>query len=200
MSITLIILISTALVSVLAFGNRILFDKLMFYPYTIKRNGEHHRFFTHAFIHGDWIHLLMNMYVLYVFGSVVESTFTLIFAHPGFYFLALYIGGILFSSVYSFLKHRDNVAYSAIGASGAVSSLVFAFIVMYPSAGMMIFPLPIQIPSWIFGGLYLVFSWYMARRNDSRIGHDAHFFGAVFGVLFIFIMKPQIVLSFFSRF
>lgn len=199
MLLTLIIIISTVLVSILAFNNRRLFDKLMFYPYAIKHGNEHYRFFTHAFVHADIIHLLLNMYVLFVFGKVVEGTFNYLWGHPGFYFLALYIGGILFSSIYSFVKHRDNPAYSAIGASGAVSSVVFAFIVIYPSAGMMVFPLPVEIPAWIFGALYLVYSWYMSRRSNSRVGHDAHLFGALFGVLFMLIVDPYIVISLAER-
>lgn len=199
MSLTLVIIISTALVSILAFNNRQLFDKLMFYPYTIKNNNEHYRFLTHAFVHADFIHLLLNMYVLYVFGDVVEKTFNFLWGHPGFYFLALYIGGIVFSSVYSYFKHRNNPSYSAIGASGAVSSVVFAFIVIYPSAGMMIFPLPVEIPAWVFGSLYLVYSWFMARGANSRIGHDAHFFGALFGVLYMLIIDPSLVYHFIER-
>ena len=201
MSITLIILIVTVAVSLIAFSNRGLSVNLLFYPWEIKRENQWYRFITHGFIHADFMHLFINMWVLYIFGEVVEKSLKFIYGSEGtLYFLLLYFGGLIFSSMYSYGRHLNNPQYSALGASGAVSGITFAYILMYPMSGLMIFPIPIQLPAFVFGILYLIYSWYMGRRGKDNIGHDAHFFGALYGVIFMIILDYRFVTLFLSNF
>lgn len=201
MSITLIILIVTVAVSLIAMSNSALFANLLFYPYEIKRENQWYRFITHGFIHADFFHLFVNMWVLYIFGDVVENSLKLIYGSEGaLYFMLLYFGGLIFSSMYSYGRHLNNPQYSALGASGAVSGITFAYILMYPMSGLMIFPIPIQLPAFVFGILYLIYSWYMSRKGKDNIGHDAHFFGAVYGVVFMIILDYRFATLFLSNF
>lgn len=185
----------------MAFQNRDLFVKLLFHPYLIAKNKEWHRFFTHAFIHADWGHLLLNMFVLYSFGRELENYYypVLFGTKASFYYILLYMGGVLVSSYPSFEKHKNNPDYSSVGASGAVSSVVFACILINPTQKLIFLLLPFPIPGFIFGLLYLAYSWYMAKKQVDNIGHDAHFWGAIFGIVFTVILKPVLVTSFLER-
>ncbi len=159
----------------------------------ISHQREWIRFVTHGFLHVDTIHLIINMYVLYSFGSIVEDAFTVLFNNNGrIIYLAFYLLAIPASSLFSYLKHKNNDDYNAVGASGAVSAIVFSSIIFIPKGGIGLLFLPIPIPSYIFGLLYLVYSAIMAKRANDNIGHDAHFWGAVFGILFTFAVKPQL--------
>ena len=196
MTLSLIIIIVTVLVSLAAFQNKALMDQLKFHPWAMKRENQWHRFLSYGFVHADFMHLFINMYVLYVFGRNVESAFNILYAKNAIpLFVALYFGGLIMSTVYSYIKHRNNILYSDVGASVAVSAMVFASIMFFPTASLMIFPLPFEIPAWAFGGLYLVYSFIMARRGKDNIGHDAHFFGAIFGIIFIAILDFNLILS-----
>ena len=105
--------------------------------------------------------------------------------------MLLYLGGILFSTLIDFKKHKNDPYYNAVGASGAVSAVVFASILLYPEGRLMVFPLPFAFPSWIFGALYLIYSAYMGKKGADNIGHNAHFWGAIFGLVFILILIPS---------
>jgi len=199
MSITIIIIGVSVIASILAFQNRELFLKLSFNPYLIKHYKEWWRFVSHAIVHADWMHLLINMYVLYSFGKIVESTYFSSFGIRGlFYFILLYMGGVLFSTVFDYGKNKDNAYYNAVGASGAVSAVVFASILIYPGGSIFIFPIPFPIPSWAFGFLYILYSAYMGKRGGDNIGHNAHLWGAIFGVVFTIATLPGIITNFFS--
>jgi len=197
--VTLFILAVTILVSVGALLNGIVLHRLQFNAYAVQHHREWWRFFTYGLVHADWVHLLVNMYVLYSFGAVVEMLYRYHFDVKGtFYYVFLYIGGILFSVLYDFGKHKDDPYYNAVGASGAVSAVVFASIILYPGGKISLFFIPIGIPSALFGILYLVYSAYMARRGKDNIGHNAHFWGAVFGVLFTVALKPSLFPAFLN--
>ncbi|MCF8304174.1 MAG: rhomboid family intramembrane serine protease [Bacteroidales bacterium] len=197
---TIAIIIISAVISVLAFTNSDIFYKLRFNPYIIRRKNEWYRFFSYGLIHADWIHLFINMFVLLSFGRFVESFFTQLFGARGwFYFILLYIGALAISVVASYGKQKDNPYYNAVGASGAVSAVVFASIIFNPLAPIYLFLIPFGIPAVIFGGLYLIYSAYMARRGSDNVGHDAHFWGAVFGILFTIALKPALVGHFFNQ-
>jgi len=199
MSITIIIIGVSVIASILAFQNRELFLKLSFNPYLIKHHKEWWRFISHAIVHADWMHLLINMYVLYSFGKIVEATYFNFFGIRGFfYFILLYMGGVLFSTVFDYGKNRDNAYYNAVGASGAVSAVVFASILIHPGGSIFIFPIPFPIPSWAFGFLYLIYSAYMGKRGGDNIGHNAHLWGAIFGIVFTIATIPGIITNFFS--
>lgn len=197
---TLIIIIISVAVSLFAFSNRQIAEKLRFNAYAIKHNREWHRFFTYGLIHADWIHLLVNMFVLYSFGKAVEGFFAYYFTGEAyFYFIILYIGGLLISVVPSYNKNKDNIYYNAVGASGAISAVVFSSIIFYPTGGIRFLFLPFSIPSVLFGILYLVYSAYMAKKSRDNIGHDAHFWGAIYGIVYTIAMKPKLVISFIEQ-
>lgn len=189
----------TVIISILAFYNEELFNKLKFNAYEIKNYREGWRFFSYGFLHAGWVHLFINMFVLYSFGDVVEGVFRYTFGLKGiFYFVLLYAGSIIFSVLFDYRKHLDNPYYSAVGASGAVSAIVFSSIILYPSGSIYLFLIPIPIPSPVFGILYLIYSAYMSKKAQDNIGHSAHFWGAIFGVVFTIIIKPQFALGFWE--
>lgn len=190
----------TCLVSIMAFYNPELLGKLQFNAYAIKHQKQGYRFLTYAFVHGGWGHLAINMFVLWSFGRIVYGLYLYLFGNLGIlYFLLLYIGGIMFSVLFDFGRHKDNEWYNAVGASGAVSAVVFASIILYPQGGVYLFFIPVEIPSPIFGILYLVYSAYMAKRGRDNIGHDAHFWGAIYGVILTIVLKPSLFIRFLEE-
>lgn len=197
----LIIIIPTAYFSIMAFRNQELFDKMKFNASHISNSREWYRFFTYGFIHADTIHLMVNMFVLWSFGGYLLEAFSVIHGNFGnLYFLGLYFPAIAFSSFSSYLRHRNNVYYNAVGASGAVSAVVFAFIILSPGSKMGLFLIPIGIPSWLFGLLYLVYSVYMDKKQMDNIGHDAHFWGGIYGIIYALITIPNAFNNFIEYF
>jgi membrane associated rhomboid family serine protease len=196
MTLTIVIIILTVIASIAAFNDVQLKSKLMLIPDLMRRQGDYHRFITHGLVHADYMHLGINMFVLYSFGEIVEQYFGYLFGNSGnLLFIALYVLSIVLSSIPSFLKNRFNPSYASLGASGAVSAVVFASILLIPwpeSGGIRFFFIPIDIPPIIFGLLYLMYSAYMARAARDNINHDAHFYGAVFGFLFPIALKPEL--------
>jgi membrane associated rhomboid family serine protease len=200
MNMNIVIIAITVIVSVLAFYNAELMDRLKFNAYQIKHHKQGWRFASYALVHADWLHLLINMWVLYSFGGIVLRSFGMYFGVKGIpYYLLLYVGGVLFSILFDYGKNKDNIYYNAVGASGAVAAVVFASIMIYPVGGIYLFPIPFSIPSWLFGILFLVYSAYMQKKGNSRIGHGAHFWGAVFGIIFTIITVPHVLEGFFRQ-
>ncbi len=199
MILTFIIIAITSIISISAFNNIELFSTLKFNAYNIKHSGEKWRFFSYALVHSGWLHLIINMYVLYSFGDVVELYFSTTYGTIGYlYYVLLYVGGVLFSTLYDFGKHKDDIYYNAVGASGAVSAVVFSSILIYPSGSIYLFPIPFPLPSWVFGFVYLIYSAYMGKKGVDNIGHFAHFWGAVFGIVLTIILVPRVIPNFFS--
>jgi membrane associated rhomboid family serine protease len=192
MSQTLIIIIITAITSFLALNNRKTFNDLMMYPPAIER-GQYYRFLTSGFIHADYNHLIFNMLTLYFFGRSVEGVMGEIVGKYGF--LALYLGGIIVSDIPSYLKNRNNSAYASLGASGGVSSVVFAFIIFAPWAWFAFPP----VPAIVYGIGYLVYCIYMGKKGTDHINHDAHFWGALYGVVFVIISEPRLGAYFLNQ-
>lgn len=196
----IILVAVTVVISLVAFNNPDIFNRLKFNAYLIKYRKEGWRFFSYALIHAGFLHLFINMYVLYSFGGIVEESFEQLFGLRGvLYYALLYVGGVIFSTLFDFRKHKEDPHYNAVGASGAVSAVVFSSILFYPGGGIYIFPIPFAIPAWAFAILYLVYSAYMGRRGGDNIGHNAHFWGAVFGVVFTIILVPGVIGNFFSQ-
>ena len=194
MMITYLIIGITCIVSIMAFSNHALFDKFVFSPYLVDHNKQGYRFLSHGLLHADWPHLVINMFVLYSFGRIVENYYVYLFNAKGeMYYGLLYIGALALSSLPSYAKHKDDISYRAVGASGAVSAVIFASIIFEPLNGLYVFPIPFPIPSIIFGVLYLIYSVYMSRKNIDNIGHDAHFWGAIFGIVFTLALKPMLL-------
>lgn len=188
------------MVSITAMNNHALKNKLMFNAYMIKHRKEWYRFFSNGLIHADWFHLGFNMFALYMFGRSVEHGYTFIFGPKGvLFYVLLYVGGLVMSSVYSYEKNKDNIHYNALGASGAVSSVIFAYILLAPKAELMFMFLPIPIPAYLFGIIYLAAEYYMGKKGNTNIGHDAHFWGAIFGIVFTIILKPTLMTAFIKQ-
>ncbi|WP_460622548.1 rhomboid family intramembrane serine protease [Hymenobacter tenuis] len=183
----------TCAISMYAWSNPQLMDSWILEPYRVKRNNDWYRFVTSGFLHADWGHLLFNMFAFYSFSQVVESIFRGEFGDSTgiLYFLLLYIGGIVVSDIPTYMRHRDDPNYRSLGASGGVASVIFAAIVFNPIGGIRIFPIPVDIPGFIFGFLYLAYSYYMGRRRGDNINHDAHFYGAMYGVVVTLLLVPR---------
>lgn len=185
----------TGLISYQAFNNPAMRAKLIFYPATIKSSGEYYRFLTSGFIHGDWGHLFINMFVLYQFGRFAEEgVFPLLFGDTmgKFVYLIFYLAAIVLSSIPTYFRHQNNYGYAALGASGATSALVFTYILFDPWQWF-IFP---PLPAILVGIGFLMYSSYMDKRGSDNIGHNAHLWGALFGLFFtvvsIFVLQPQL--------
>jgi len=202
--ITILIVISTAVISIASFRRMDLFSKLDFQPYLINKKNEYFRFISHTFVHADWIHLIVNMLVFYSFGRYVEQIFSelqrsqLIFSGTFFYIL-LYFGGAIIASMPSFFKQKNNPDYISVGASGAVSAVLFSSIFFSPMAKIYFYGI-IPMPGIVFGILYLIYSSYMGRRGRDNINHDAHFWGAVFGFVFPLLIEPSLIREFINQF
>lgn len=200
---TIVFIIITCIISVLAFNNDQTFSKLQFSPYLVYHRKQYYRLLSHGFVHADWMHLFFNMLVLYFFGTRVESIFNYyesegIIHYGSIWFTFMYIAAIIFSSVTTLKKHKDNPYYNAVGASGAVSAVLFSSIFFDPWAILRInFFIP--IPAIIFGVGYLIYSQYMSKRNADNINHDAHFVGAVFGFFFPLLIKVDLIHVFIDR-
>lgn len=199
--ITYIILGITGWVTYKAFQDGQLKWKFVFNAYQIKHRNEWYRLFSHGLIHADWIHFGFNAYVLFSFGRIVELTYLQVFGITKGYvnYILLYVGALAVSCFYSFAKHHDNPNYNALGASGAVSAVLFSSIAIYPTMPLQIIFIPINIPAWIMGGLYLLYSNYMAKKQMDNIGHDAHFWGAVFGFVVTFVFDPSLFAEFINQ-
>ncbi len=188
-TITLIIVIITALVSLGGFSNQKVMDDLIFSAPEIKR-GQWYRFITHGLLHGDIFHLLFNMYALYSFGTSVERVFgdVCVFGSNGkWVYLLLYVTALVVASIPDYMKHKNNYGFRSLGASGAVSAVIFSSIVILPTIGIGIAFVPgISIPGYLFGLIYLAISAYLDRRGGGNVNHGAHFWGAVYGLVFTF--------------
>lgn len=185
-----------ALTSAVAFSQKETIAQLQFNAYQIYHRHQYYRILTHALIHANWEHLIVNMIVLYSFGTAVEHYFEMYFGTVGsYYYLILFFGSVIFSSLWSLYKQKDNPYYNAVGASGAVSAIVFTAIFFNPWNPIYFFMI-LPIPGIIFGGLYLYYSYYMSTKKTDNIGHDAHFLGAIFGFFFPVILRPELLMDF----
>ena len=194
---TYIIIALTVVISLRCFKDRRLFEKLAFIPYlTVKRN-EWYRLVTHGFVHADMTHLLVNMFTFWSFGVYIERVFGYL-GFGAFGFLGLYIGGMVMASAYDLYRQRNNPSFLSIGASGAVSAVLFSSIFLEPWSKILLFAI-IPVPGIVFGILYLVYCQYMAKQSGDNINHDAHFYGAVYGLIYPALLDTSLVSSFFSR-
>lgn len=194
--ITYFIIGITAVISYIAFSNIELSNKLQFNAAKIIHQKEYYRLISHAFIHANWTHLIVNMMVLYFFGQNIETYFGYYFGSKATaYFLLLYFGGILASNGWSLIKHKNNYYYNAVGASGAVAAVLFATIFFQPWEPLYLFAV-LPIPGILFAVGYLFYSYQSGKKSNDNVAHDAHFLGAVFGFVFPILLNP----SLFDRF
>ncbi|MBL0334660.1 MAG: rhomboid family intramembrane serine protease [Chitinophagaceae bacterium] len=188
-TITLGILVITVLISIGGFSNHKIIDDLIFYPPSVKR-GQFYRFFTHGLIHADPVHLIFNMIALDSFGKNLEMIFEAPFmfgSYGKFVYLGLYVTALMIASVPDYFRHKDHYHYRSLGASGAVSAVIFATIMFDPISGIGFAFIPnLSIPGYIFAIIYLVISTVLAKKGTDNIGHTAHITGAIYGMVFMY--------------
>ena len=197
--ITWIIIGITTLVTYIAFQNIELKTKLQFNAAKIIQKKEYYRLISHAFVHANWTHLIVNMFVLFFFGRNIEAYFGYFFGtRATAYFLLLYFGGILASNTRSLIKQKDNYYYNAVGASGAVSAVLFAAIFFNPWEKLYLFAV-VPIPGILFAVGYLFYSYQKDKKGDDNVAHDAHILGAIFGFIFPILLKPNLLDQFIEK-
>lgn len=200
MSVTLILVIVTCLISIVCLNNKSLFDALKHYPIAENRNKEYYRWLTSGFVHGDFIHLFVNMFVLYEFGRTVENNMIIHFGITGgnILFLFTYLLIIIMGDIPTYYKHKENAYFASVGASGGVSGIIFIFILLHPWSLLGLFAI-IPIPAILFGVLYLWYSTWASRNQNDIIDHEAHFYGAIAGLLIAIISRPSIAQEFLTK-
>lgn len=190
---TIVLIAVTVGISWLAFERPRLLERLILWPPAVSR-GQVDRLLTHGFIHADWQHLLFNMITLFFFGRVAERVISSIIGPVGF--LAFYLSAIVIAILPTFLRHRRDARYRSLGASGAVSAVLFATILLDP--WMLIF-IPIPVPAILYGVGYVGYSWWMDRKGSDNTNHNAHLSGAVYGLLFMLLMDARVPQHFLSQ-
>jgi len=187
--VTIIIIAVTAFISYSAFNNNSLVEKYIFYPPAIK-DKQWYRFITYGFLHADWSHLIFNMFALYLFGSAIEQVFMETFGDKMgiLFYILLYFSGLIISILPTYIKEKNNSWYRSLGASGAVSAIVFAYILVYPMNFMGIIFIPVFLPAFIFGIIYVVTSIYLEKQQNGNINHLAHVTGGIYGIVFMFVV------------
>lgn len=199
-SITLLIIVATAITSFAAFNNRAVMDKLIFYPPAVSQRNEWYRFFSCGMIHADIPHLIFNMYALYLFGSGqnyinaeglkdntgVEWFFVKVFGMAGyFWYFTMYAAAVGICLLPTYKKNKDNYHYRSLGASGGVAAVVFAKIALDPINGIGLILIPVYLAGFLFGILYIFISYQLDKRQQGNINHSAHIWGSFFGIVFI---------------
>lgn len=200
MSITLIIIVVTVGISLWAWNNPDLMNRWILNPYQTSHRRQYYRLLTSGFLHADWGHLLFNMLSLYFFGNPIEQLFGYLFgANYAIWLISFYLVAIVVSDLPTYFKHRNNPGYNSLGASGGVSAVLFAFILYSPLTSLYIMFIPIPVPGFIFGLFYLAYSFYESRRGFGNINHDAHIYGALFGIIFMIVAYPGVIGSFIEQ-
>ncbi len=190
---TIYIIIATVIISLICFNNHHLNAKLIFNPYLVKHNKEWYRMVTSGFQHADFLHLFVNMFVMLSFGRAVENYYSLVFGqYSDWAFLLLYVSSIFAANVSTLYKYQNNSAYNALGASGAVSAILFTSILFNPFNKIYLYGI-IGLPGILLGAIYLGYSYYMGKKQSDHINHEAHFYGAVYGILFTLALKPKVI-------
>lgn len=187
---TISLLIALVVLFLITNSNRVLFDSYKHFPYAEKRNGSYYRWISSGFLHANYVHLFLNMFVLYQFGSTIESIYKskLGFISGGMLYLFVYLLILLLSSIPTFIKFKDNPHYASIGASGVISGILFIYILYFPLNLLYLLGI-IPIPAVLFGILYLLYSKWAASSSLDNIDHDAHYYGAVIGLVLGLMIK-----------
>ncbi|HEX9958633.1 MAG TPA: rhomboid family intramembrane serine protease [Fibrella sp.] len=200
MSVTLLLIAVTVAITLWGWNSPALMDRWIMNPYAVARRGEYHRLITSGFLHADGGHLFFNMLSFYFFGQGVERIFGELFGDLGGVVLVVfYLIAIVISDIPTLMKHKNSPGYNSLGASGGVSAIIFATILIFPLTSIYFFFIPVPIPGFIFALLYLAYSYYSARRGDSGINHDAHLYGSLFGLLFMAIAYPPAIPGFVEQ-
>ncbi|PNK60437.1 rhomboid family intramembrane serine protease [Psychrobacter sp. FDAARGOS_221] len=191
---TTLIIIITVIVSLMAWQNKGLMDRLIFSPIAVNK-GQWYRLITHGFVHADSTHLLFNMFTLYFFGRAVENYFNQYLG--GFGFIAVYLAAIIVAMLPSYMQHKDDFRYRSLGASGGVSAVLFSFILMAPWSMLYLFA-AVPIPAIVFAIAYVAYSIYANNKGNTNVNHLAHLWGGAFGVIATILLSPNMLLHFFN--
>ena len=184
--ITILLIAANAIFSFIGFSNSTLMYKTIGWPYYEKREKQYYRFITSGFLHADWMHLIFNMFTLFFFGRNIEIIFSAAGLGGDIAYLALYFLALIAADIPSYLKHQDNEEYRSLGASGAVSAVVFASIIFTPWGQIGIYGIPISM--LLYAILYLVYCIYMSKKSADNVNHDAHLWGSIFGLVFTILL------------
>ena len=195
LSLTLVLIGITVLVSWQAFEKPRLLDRLILWPPAIDRHKQYDRLLTHGFIHADWSHLLFNMITLYFFGSLVERWLVPMIGSIGF--VLFYLSAIVVAILPTYGQHRHDARYRSLGASGAVSAVLFTYILLQPWSLILVFFLP--VPAIVYAVLYVGYSIWMDKHGQDNVNHSAHLWGAAYGVMFALLVEPTVLGSFLQR-
>lgn len=195
MPVTFIIIAITGIVSFMAFKNSRLMNDLILWPPAITRQHEYHRLVTYGVVHADFGHLFFNMLTLYFFGQVMEAFFAERLG--GFGFALFYIGGLVVSILPTYLKNRTNPTYRSLGASGAVSAVLFSYVLLAPWQKIIVLVIP--MPAIVYAVLYTGYSIFMDRRGQGYVNHSAHLWGAAYGVIFTLLMDQRVLPYFLNQ-
>lgn len=198
LGIILIIMLVTSVISVICFNSESWKSKLTFFPYRMKRNNELFRLVSHIFVHADFQHLAFNMLSVYFLGSFLEYQWSYEFGtvDGAVHISILYLFGGIFATGFLYLKHQDNIYYQSLGASGAVSAVIFAAIFWHPTMKLGLFFIPVPIPAFVFGPVYLLIEYFAMKRGNTGVAHEAHIGGAIFGILYVTLLDPNKLLTF----
>jgi membrane associated rhomboid family serine protease len=200
MSINILLIIVTVAISYFAMKDSTLKFRLINNPHAVYHRKEYYRLITSGFIHGDFMHLIFNMYAMYLFGNMVEPYFIYFFGTNGrLAYVALFVLGVIVANIPDLFRHKDNPYFNSLGASGGVSSIVFASIILAPMNKLMMLPIPVPMPAYIFAILYIAYSIYMDKRQGDNINHLAHLWGGLFGIAFMAVAYPGSIKGFLDQ-
>jgi membrane associated rhomboid family serine protease len=179
----------TSAISLVGFKSQGLIEALILWPPIVRKKNEYYRLATYGLVHANFMHLLFNMVALFSFGSAMERFYNAALGNYGFVFF--YVVGLIVSILPTYLKNRDNPEYRSLGASGGVSAVLFAFILLQPWAEIYVYF--IKVPAIVFAVLYIVYSIYADRHGKDNVNHSAHLWGAAYGVIFTIAMAPPVL-------
>ncbi len=185
--VTYILIAINILFSLVGFSNPSFLNKTIMWPYGVKRNGQYYRFISSGFLHADFMHLFFNMFTLYFFGRNIEQIFNVIFANGAIWYVVLYFTALVISDLPSYFKHNDNNNYRSLGASGAVSAIVFAAVLFNPWAQFRLYGF-IAMSATVFAVLYIAYCVYMGKKQNDNVNHDAHLWGSLYGLAATFLL------------
>lgn len=185
-SASLIILVATTAISLIGlFGSHKLIEQSLFRPYWFLRRKQYDTVISSGFVHADLMHLIFNMMTFYFFAFALERRIGTT------HFVLLYLAGLLVSHAGTYFKHRNDPEYASLGASGAISAILFAAILFFPNQSLFIIPIPVPIPAPLFAVGYLAYTWWASKHPHGRINHDAHLSGAVTGLVYVLLVEPR---------
>lgn len=175
------------------YGNQKLYYTWILNPYQVVNNKKYLQLLTSGFLHADVMHLIFNMLTFYFFAFKLEMII------GSFMFFVTYLGSLIAGNLYTVWKKKDDYNYGSVGASGAISGVLFSYILFFPTSSLMIFPVPFPIPSWLFGLLYLAWTYYASRHSYDIINHYAHLFGAIGGIVITLLSNPMVINTFIEQ-